>query len=327
VAVGNNLGLEREEPLQFAQKDAKSLVDVFVSMGDVARNNAFLLADKTLSQFETVIKKIKDKVAFYHPEVVTFIFYYSGHGDEASLHFGPQKLGHARLIKMLDGISAGLKIMLIDACRTQAQKGFHYVPRISLQLTPQGPKGRIEIRSSSPGEPSQESTELGGGVFTHYFLTALRGAADKNGDGMITLEEAYPFAYERTLRRTAAHAAESLQHPYVKWNFQGKGSWVLTRAEKAQSTLVFPKGPGIQYLVYRLPSAAVVAEVRGEKNETVRLALPSGRYLVQRRAPGKYGAMEVMLGLGRHHVLSRWDFRPLPLRLLALKGGHLLVYR
>jgi uncharacterized caspase-like protein len=47
----------------------------------------------------------------------------------------------------------------------------------------------ILIRSASDGEAAQESKELGGGSFTHYLLTGLRGAADF--DHRISLDEAY----------------------------------------------------------------------------------------------------------------------------------------
>ena len=40
---------------------------------------------------------------------------------------------------------------------------------------------------------------LGGSLFTHHLLSAMRGASDSDGDGQVTLFEAYSYAYERTL--------------------------------------------------------------------------------------------------------------------------------
>jgi hypothetical protein len=91
--------------------------------------------------------------------------------------------------------------------------------------------------------------------------------------------------------------------------------------------LLLPKGGSIQYFVYRIPSGALVAEVWGESQRQVRLALDKGRFLIQQRAPGRYGATEVTLTFGGEQRLSSWSFQRIPLKLLAQKGGRLLIRR
>jgi uncharacterized caspase-like protein len=63
--------------------------------------------------------------------------------------------------------------------------------------------GLVWLFASDTGEAAQESDELRGALFTHYWVSGLRGAADANGDGRVTLAESYDFAYSQTLYRSA----------------------------------------------------------------------------------------------------------------------------
>ena len=44
---------------------------------------------------------------------------------------------------------------------------------------------------STSSDASQESDEIGGSYFTHYLVSGMRGAADANGDQLVTLAEVY----------------------------------------------------------------------------------------------------------------------------------------
>lgn len=55
----------------------------------------------------------------------------------------------------------------------------------------------VLLASSADAEPSWEDAELGGGVFTAYLLEAISGKADENGDGYVTIGEAYRYAAPR----------------------------------------------------------------------------------------------------------------------------------
>ena len=44
-------------------------------------------------------------------------------------------------------------------------------------------------------EAAQESDRICASYFTHYLVSGFRGAADLSGDGKVTLNEAYQFAF------------------------------------------------------------------------------------------------------------------------------------
>jgi len=52
-------------------------------------------------------------------------------------------------------------------------------------------EGRLVLSASGESQDAFESTDLGHGVFTHFVLDGLRGGADRNGDGHVTVWEVY----------------------------------------------------------------------------------------------------------------------------------------
>ena len=73
-------------------------------------------------------------------------------------------------------------------------------PGFAIALAPVPPAtGMAWLFASSDGEVAQESDEIGGALFSHFWTTGLRGAADADGDGRVTLQESFDFAYAQTL--------------------------------------------------------------------------------------------------------------------------------
>ena len=83
-------------------------------------------------------------------------------------------------------------------------------------------QGYAFLTSSSENEAAQESERLRGSFFTHALLTGLRGAADVSGDGKVTLNEAYQFAFNETLVQTTPTQAGA-QHPAYDIKMAGTG--------------------------------------------------------------------------------------------------------
>ena len=105
------------------------------------------------------------------------------------------------------------------------------------------------MSAAGSGEEALESNSLKSGVFTHHLISALRGAADRDADGRVTLHEAYEYAYSGTLQ-TSSRTNERLQHPTISFAAEGAGPLVLTRIAPARSLLTLPAARDEQYVVF-----------------------------------------------------------------------------
>jgi uncharacterized caspase-like protein len=79
-----------------------------------------------------------------------------------------------------------------------------------------GGRGKVILTASAANEVSVEKDDLQHGVFTYYLLEGLRGAADMDRDGTITVDEAYRYVSERVPRATGQE-----QHPVKKGSVEG----------------------------------------------------------------------------------------------------------
>src|SRR5262249_57593428 len=106
-------------------------------------------------------------------------------------------------------------------------KGGTPVPPFDIRLEERvAGEGAVFLTSSSASEDSQESDEIKGSFFSHALISGLLGAADENGDGKVTLDEAYRYAYEATLRASSRSMA-GIQHPTFEYDVRGMGDVVL----------------------------------------------------------------------------------------------------
>ena len=66
--------------------------------------------------------------------------------------------------------------------------------------------GLAVFTASEARQISREGRQWGGGhgVFTHYLLEGLRGAADANGDGIVTFAEAADYTTRQVSEETTA---------------------------------------------------------------------------------------------------------------------------
>ncbi|MBV8557303.1 MAG: caspase family protein, partial [Planctomycetaceae bacterium] len=97
--------------------------------------------------------------------------------------------------KALEACRAGLKVLLVDACRNDPQsensRARSVVDLVSItrpQHTPP-PGGVVAFFSCSEGEKAFEHADLKHGVFFHFVIEALRGAAAGPGESEILIPD------------------------------------------------------------------------------------------------------------------------------------------
>jgi hypothetical protein len=105
--------------------------------------------------------------------------------------------------KDLEQCGAGVKVLLVDACRNDPQAD-NSRARASVRLEsltrPQvarPPGGVAALFSCSPGEKAFEHDRLKHGVFYYYVIQGLKGEADFDRDGRVGVEELALFAKKR----------------------------------------------------------------------------------------------------------------------------------
>jgi hypothetical protein len=224
-------------------------------------------------------------------------------------------------------VPAALRVLVTDACRSVPGrfKGVATEPGFAIANPTTNPAdGVVWLFASGEGEPAQESDDLAGALFTHYWVSALRGAGDANGDGRVTLAESYDFAYSQTLLRSAGSSGV-LQHPAAVFDLREAAPIVLTRTFASGTAVRLPRAADAHYVVYSLGSRAVLGEVWSTPDREVAFALAPGRYLVQRRSPAGSGALDLTLGAGETPTLAASDFRSVREEQLASKGGALVL--
>lgn len=323
IAAGARTGMDTDRPLLHPQDDAAGVRDVMTSLGGVTPDHLIFLPDTNKAALLAALSLAAAMAREHAPTDVTLIFYFSGHGDRDSLHIRGETLSNAELSARISAIPAALRIVVVDACRTNdaRAKGMSVVPGFAVSLASQSATtGTAWFYASADGEAAQESDEIGGAIFTHFWLAGLRGAADTNRDARVSLDESFSYAYSQTLLRSA-RSGGVLQRPEAKLDLHESNPFIFTELAGARAQLEFPRGSDALYLVYAVGSQSVVAEVYGVTDRNVRIVLPPSRYIIQKRVGTRGEAVELTLRAGAVHSLSVEDFRSFAAEALAQKGS------
>lgn len=330
IVVGHDLGLEGEEPLDYAEADARRFHQLLLEVGEVRPDRAYLVAGgdadvvrRALAEATGRLLELRDR----GPS--SLIVYISAHADEESVHLGGTRLPIAELRAAMARTNADLRLAILDGCRTAVRvKSKGGVPVADVAVTfdrSARVEGDLFIRSASDGEPAQEWTYLRGGLFTHHLLVGLRGVADLDADDRVTLAEAYGYAYRKTVA-SAVTARGGAQHPSFDFDVRGFGEWVFSRPRQLGATLVLgPELSGPAWIANR--NNELVAELSKASGESTRVALSPGWYRVVMPSGAFAEVADINLGWGGQRFLAADDFVRTPLSKARLRGQDPIVLR
>ena len=217
-------------PLRYATADAESVFRFLTTKGGVKPANVRLLLNRDATQrnIRQALGEFLREKALKDDEV---IIYYAGHGTiepDASAEGGVAKylvpwdadpLGlFSTAIPMEEvdrvfGRLAARKILMIqDTCfsggaggrtflgKSLAMRSTALTDRFLQELTQK--EGRMILTASDVNQVSQEDPALGHGIFTHYLLEALDGAADLDRDGAVTVREVHLYLQRKVHERS-----------------------------------------------------------------------------------------------------------------------------
>lgn len=242
VIVGVSTYQESDLNLGYADEDAKSIYDFFISPsgGGLSSDNIVLLTNEEATR-SNIIKALTDK--FYQAfETDMVIFFIASHGqpdpvgnevyflgyDTQKDNLGGTGVSQIDIEKIFSRSRARKKIWIADACHsggaglsTSGVRGAAESAIINKLLFGMAlaSDGMAMLTASSSSEFSYENAKWGGGhgVFSHYLLEGLGGKADFDKNGLVEIRELYEFVY-----RNVSHDTQGKQHPELKGNFDNK---------------------------------------------------------------------------------------------------------
>jgi len=318
VLVGANAPAPGREPLRFALGDAKLMADTLAQTGRFAKDDIVTLLEPNPRQLLAALERVANAAA--EPGAPgLFVFYYSGHSDGQQVFPGGEALALTELRAVIARLPARVRVAILDTCRGGAwtnTKGLSVGPPLrAIDLLDADTAGTALLSSSSGVENAHEAAVYGGSFFTHHVAAGLLGAADASGDGNVTLQEVFSYAKERTVR-DSAHLAPTTQHPSFEIELRGRQDVVL--AELAQSPSVLELTQRHGHEIVHLASGVTAVETLPSQ-ETVRLALPAGQYVVRRVVDGRVLSKDVTVPPGTSVRIDEGELLPADERF-AMKG-------
>lgn len=280
--TGSNLGGKGTTNLKYASGDAKRFQDVLTKLGGLKEENSLLLVNPERENLLRGLSFLQSKIQKNRKsdKQIQFVFYYSGHSDDRGLLLNGERLEYEDLKTAIDKLGAEVRIVVLDSCSSGAftrtkggQIGAPFLNDLSTTV-----EGHAFLTSSTAEEVSQESDRIESSFFTHALVEGLRGAADANGDGTVTLNEAYEYAYGQTTADTQA-TTSGTQHPAFDIKLNGKGNLVMTDLRSGGATITFPVGMKGKVTVRDIANK-LVAEVQKTPEQELTLGVDEGYYKV-----------------------------------------------
>jgi hypothetical protein len=284
LVIGSNAAGPGQTALRYAEDDARRVGAILTELGGYAPTSVDVVVHPTPVALRDRLTALAARVAADTAagRQARVFFYYSGHARAEAIDLGVDSLPLAELRERLFALHATLTVIVLDACQSGAFsriKGAAPTADFSFNSRQQlDARGVAVLASSSGSELSQESEQLRGSYFTHHLLVGMRGAGDANGDGEVSIDEAYRYAYHQTLLATAETAVGG-QHVTLEVDLKGHGEVPLSFPRQATATITLPAPLEGEALVStRGPKAAVVAETHKAKGAAVRIAVAPGEY-------------------------------------------------
>ncbi len=223
-------------PLRYADDDVLSVRDALLDVAGFEAGDVLILHDPSPEQ---VLWAVRAAPA----DLELLLVYYTGHAKQDAIFPGGRELSLNRLKDALGEVDTAFRLGVLDACGGGAWTGAKGVVEVPAFDVEPSTTGTAFIAASSGAEKAYEASPLQGSIFTHHWIVGLRGAADANHDGAVSLSESYAFARSHTVRDSAVYGSEP-QHPSFDLRLQGRSDVVLAELsdEKALTHLSWGEG-------------------------------------------------------------------------------------
>lgn len=324
VVVGHNGGAEGLADLRFADDDAVRFALFFAGLS--RPENVWLLAEPdeetrgslaraglappparppTRTALFAALAEVRTRLAARSADAPAALYFvYAGHGLKGRFLLKPEGAPEAALTgrelrAALVDLAAERASLFFDSCRSQSlfvERGSDEGPDLSAQVADlERRAGAVKIgvlTAAQSDRPAGEAPDLKAGYFSHVLASGLAGAADADGDDVVSFGEIAAFVAFNTERLTG-------QRPWFDPPDGDLKAPAIDHRGRA-TRLVLAAAESGRFLVGAAGGAPVFAEVNKGAGRPLRLALPPGRYRVTRRLDATRGAAgEVELASGQ----------------------------
>ncbi|HEU5055222.1 MAG TPA: caspase family protein [Kofleriaceae bacterium] len=324
VIIGANDGGPGRTVLRYAASDAEAVARVLGELGGVRRSDALLVREPDGKQLDQTFAQVSRRIRSerVRGQRVELLVYYSGHSDEEGILLGDNRYSYGKLRRTIQSVPADVRIAIVDSCASGSFTRIKGGTRRAAFLQDESNKvrGHAFLSSSSADENAQESDRIRASFFTHFLVAGLRGAGDRDRDRVVTLTEAYQFAYEQTVGRTQ-NTRHGTQHPAYDMHLSGAGNIVMTDLRSTESVLVLPAELAGRVTITD-KKGRVVVEVTKAAGEPLSLALPGDTYTVN-VVRGKQGFIAtITLEASGQVVLDRATLDPVSPEATVARGDQ-----
>lgn len=313
LLVGQDDAGARAPRLHYASRDAEKMQELLISVSGFQKKDIVLLRQTQARSVMAALAGLQRRIARVrrvekHAAIWLFV-YYSGHVKRDRLLLGRSSLGFARLLRMIRGMGASLRFVVVDACESggMLQKGLTYRREgfaVPFLQEPQMAQGEVILTATGQSEQAHEDPTLKGGIFTHFLISGLRGAADQNRDQRVTLGELYPYVYQRALQHSM-FSVHGPQRARFAQRLSGYGDIVLAHLRGSAARLMVEKGVSGRFFLWDKKREKLFAEwTHGPKESALAVALSAKQYVLDWRKGASYSRMALDLRTERRIVLK-----------------------
>ncbi len=273
--------------------------------------------------------KLQERVKTERSEYnrIEIIFYYSGHSDDENILLGNEKISYQDFRETINNMPADVQIAILDSCAsgafTRIKGGKKKLPFLMDEAYDM--RGYAFLASSSATEASQESDLIKGSFFTHYLTSGMRGAADMSQDGLVTLSEAYQFAFNETLAETAK-TMSGPQHPNTHIQMTGTGDVVMTDIRKSSAVLILDSDISGRLFIHDSKNLLVV-ELTKPVGRKIELGLEEGEYRIINILEGEIYESNISLQEGIGYELRAAGFTKTDIQYTTPRGDRAIKAR
>jgi hypothetical protein len=327
VVIGNNIGAPDEQPLRFAEDDAVRVADALIAVGGFDAGDVSVLRGAEVATARRTVLAMNERLRQTSSNDSTLVVYYSGHSDAQALHLGESSYPLRELEQLVRSSPARFRVLIVDSCRSGVltrAKGGRTVAPVDITALSEGDsddEGLVILTSAAAGEDAQESDALQGSYFTHHLVSGLLGAADDNGDDVVTLAELYRYAYEQTIR-DSSQSLLGVQHPAYRYDLRGSGDVAFARLGDRQAWGLLRVPADVDVMLFAGDRAGrLAAEFRRGSRTGGALAVRPGRYFVRARGERVLWEGSIVVDARAPAVIDLLSLERVEYARLARKGG------